>query len=181
MRDDYHVWITVDVRWGDMDAFGHVNNAKYFTYCESARIRYFEELDLEAYREHESHGPAVVSATCNFIRQVHYPATLDVGVRAAKIGRSSFTLDYVILRPPFLVEEPARGDLNLAVNADSPKGTMATYADFASFVLDQVEGDDYLNATVGITTDRQLQWGENVDFEKLAEQAKKDREAAAAQ
>ena len=98
MRDDFRVWITLDVRWGDMDAFGHVNNAKYFTYCESARIRYFEELDLEAYREHESHGPAVVSATCNFIRQVHYPATLDVGVRAAKIGRSSFTLDYVILR-----------------------------------------------------------------------------------
>ncbi len=87
-------------------------------------------------------------------------------------------LDYVILRPPFLVEEPARGDLNLAVNADSPKGTMATYADFASFVLDQVEGDDYLNATVGITTDRQLQWGENVDFEKLAEQSKQLREAA---
>lgn len=90
-------------------------------------------------------------------------------------------LDYVIFRPPFLVEEPARNDLNLAVNEDSPKGTMATYADFASFVLDQIDGNNYLNTTVGITTDRQLQWGENVDFEQLAEQAKKDREAAAAQ
>lgn len=89
-------------------------------------------------------------------------------------------LDYVILRPPFLVEEPAREDLNLVVNGDSPKGTMATYADFASFVLDQVEGDAYLNTTVGITTDRQLQWGQNADFEKLAEQAKQLRDAAEA-
>ena len=101
-RDDFHVWITVDVRWGDMDAYGHVNNARYFTYCESARIRYFEELAaeiaLEGLRERAAHGPAVVSATCNFQRQVHYPATLDVGVRAAAIGRSSFTLDYVIRR-----------------------------------------------------------------------------------
>lgn len=97
-RDDFHVWITVDVRWGDMDAFGHVNNARYFTYCESARIRYFEELALEGLRERASHGPAVVTATCNFQRQVHYPATLDVGVRVSAIGRSSFTFDYVILR-----------------------------------------------------------------------------------
>ena len=87
-------------------------------------------------------------------------------------------LEYVILRPPFLVEEPARGDLKLAVNEDSPKGTMATYADFASFVLDQVDGDDYLNTTVGITTNRQLQWGENADFEKLAEQSEQLRETA---
>ena len=90
-------------------------------------------------------------------------------------------IDYVILRPPFLVDEPARNDLDIAVDEDSPKGTMATYADFASFVLDQVEGDVYRNTTVGITTDRKLQWGENADFDKLAEQAAKDREAAGAQ
>ncbi|UCG72291.1 MAG: NAD(P)H-binding protein [Chromatiales bacterium] len=90
-------------------------------------------------------------------------------------------LGYVILRPPFLVEEPARGDLKVSVNTDSPKQTMLTFADFAAFVLDQVEGDQYLNTTVGLYSDRKLQWGENADFEKLAEQAKKDREAAAAQ
>lgn len=87
-------------------------------------------------------------------------------------------LNYVILRPPFLVEEPARNDLNIAVNQHSPKGTMATYADFASFVLDQVEGDKYLNTTVGITTDRQLKWGKNADFEDLAKQSEQLREAA---
>ncbi len=94
MRDDYRRWITIAVRWGDMDAFGHVNNAKYFTYCESARISYFESIGISAQREATQRAPAVVTATCNFRRQVHYPATLDVGVRTAKIGRTSFTLDY---------------------------------------------------------------------------------------
>lgn len=94
MRELFHRWITVPVRWGDMDAFGHVNNAKYFTYCESARIAYFEAIGLGAQRESAGEAPAVVTATCNFLRQVHYPATLEVGVRTVKIGRSSFNLEY---------------------------------------------------------------------------------------
>jgi len=87
-------------------------------------------------------------------------------------------LDYVILRPPFLVEEPARGDLKVSVDTDSPKQTMLTFADFAAFVLDQIEGDQYLNTTVGLYSDRKLQWGQNADFEKLAEQSKQLREVA---
>lgn len=98
MREAFQHWQPIDVRWGDMDAFGHVNNAAYFTYCESARISYFEVLDLDAHRGAPDHGPAVVTATCNFHRQVHHPAALDVGARATKIGGKSFTLEYVILR-----------------------------------------------------------------------------------
>lgn len=93
---DYRHWITVPVRWGDMDAFGHVNNAKYFTYCESARISYFQAIGLGAQITTPDHGPSVVTATCNFRQQVHHPATLEVGVRAVKIGRTSFPLEYGI-------------------------------------------------------------------------------------
>ncbi len=93
---DFRHWITVPVRWGDMDAFGHVNNAKYFTYCESARISYFQAIGLGAQTTTPVHGPSVVTATCNFRQQVHHPATLEVGVRAAKIGRTSFPLEYGI-------------------------------------------------------------------------------------
>ena len=92
-REEFNVWITVPVRWGDMDAFGHVNNAAYFTYCESARIRYFEMIGLTVDGSQDE-GPAVVSATCNFRRQVQHPATLEVGARVTKIGKSSFTLEY---------------------------------------------------------------------------------------
>ena len=98
MPADFNVRIPVEVRWGDMDSYGHVNNAVYFTYCESGRMRYFEAIDLASYREDESHGPAVVTAECQFLRQVHYPSHLEVGARATKVGRSSFTLEYVIRR-----------------------------------------------------------------------------------
>ena len=81
-------------------------------------------------------------------------------------------LEYVIFRPPFLVEEPARKDYKLSVNANSPKGTMMTYADFGAFVLEQVSGNQYLGSSVGMYTDRPLKFGENADFEKLAKEAK---------
>jgi nucleoside-diphosphate-sugar epimerase len=79
-------------------------------------------------------------------------------------------LDFVIFRPGFMVEEPARHDLKFAVNQDSPKQRMLTYADFAAFVLDQVEGNAYLDSTVGVYTDRVLQFGKNADFGKLSKQ-----------
>ncbi|MEM9596121.1 MAG: thioesterase family protein [Acidobacteriota bacterium] len=98
MRDDFRLWYPIDVRWGDMDAFGHVNNARYFTYCESARIAYFDAIRLDELKAAPDHGPAVVSATCNFRRQVHYPDALDVGARTSRIGGKSFTLEYEIFR-----------------------------------------------------------------------------------
>ncbi|MEM9555854.1 MAG: thioesterase family protein [Acidobacteriota bacterium] len=112
MRDHYATWHVEPVRWGDMDAYGHVNNAKYFTYCESARMLYFQRIRLDEASAEESaaagaeapdsgppaFGPALVQADLNFRRQVHYPAVLEVGVRATKVGTKSFTLEYVVAR-----------------------------------------------------------------------------------
>lgn len=90
-------------------------------------------------------------------------------------------LEFVIFRPAFLVEEPRRNDLQFAVNQDSPKGRILTYADFAAFVLSQVSGNQYLAKTVGMYTERELKFGANVDFEKLAkEAAEKAKRAGAA-
>lgn len=85
---------TIAVRWGDMDTMGHVNNAKYFTYCESARMSYFAAVRMNDHREHDRQGPALASATLNFRRQVHYPAVIEVATRVTDIGRSSFKMEY---------------------------------------------------------------------------------------
>jgi len=86
----------ITVRWGDMDSLGHVNNAKYFTYAESARMSYFAAVRMQEHREGERYGPALVTATLNFRRQVRYPAELEVATRVSEIGRSSFKMEYEI-------------------------------------------------------------------------------------
>lgn len=95
-RDQFKYWKTIEVRWGDMDAQGHVNNAVYFTYLESARVELIRKTGYEGKQAGSVEGPALVSTSCDFKRQVIYPATLDVGVRVEKIGRRSFEMSYGI-------------------------------------------------------------------------------------
>ena len=96
-RDDFCYWITIEVRWGDMDKQGHVNNAVYFTYCESARISLFESIGSYG-RRAGTQGPSLVSAACDFKRQVVFPATVDIGVRVGDISRRSFHMYYGLFR-----------------------------------------------------------------------------------
>ncbi|MGH9755108.1 MAG: acyl-CoA thioesterase [Blastocatellia bacterium] len=95
-RNQFKYWKTIEVRWGDMDAQGHVNNAVYFTYCESARVELLRKIGYKGKQAGADEGPALVSASCDFKRQVVYPATLDVGVRVERIGRRSFEMSYGI-------------------------------------------------------------------------------------
>jgi acyl-CoA thioester hydrolase len=78
-----------------MDAVGHVNNAAYFTYCESGRLEYFEQIGVGRF-EQATAGPALAHAALNFRRQVRHPAVLDVGVRVVEVGNRSFRMDYGI-------------------------------------------------------------------------------------
>ena len=98
-RDDFHFWWPVTVRWGDMDAMGHVNNSLYFQYLECARVGYFEGLgwnsrDVSPARQ----GPVVVTQTFNYRRQLHYPAEVEVGVACTEVRRRSFVFAYGVFR-----------------------------------------------------------------------------------
>lgn len=86
----------VAVRWSDMDSLGHVNNALYFTYCETARMGLFDRLRV-AEGAHGT-GPVLKTASCTFERQLTFPAMLAVEVPCAKVGRTSFTLAYALHR-----------------------------------------------------------------------------------
>jgi len=83
--------ISIPVLWGDMDMLGHVNNARFFRWLESGRIAYAERIGLLATRES---GPILATTTCDFLRPVVYPATVVVGVRTAKVGTTSITMEY---------------------------------------------------------------------------------------
>lgn len=80
------------VAWGDMDAFGHVNNTKYYRYMESARIEYLSQI--EAF----NHGlvSVISSSSCRYLRPVFYPDTLKIGVSVVEIRNSGFRMAYVL-------------------------------------------------------------------------------------
>ena len=86
----------IPVRWGDMDAMGHVNNTVYFRYMEQARIGWFESLlpRGEAWR---TIGIVIVNASCNFKKPINYPGTVEVRVFSGAPGGSSVQTFYELL------------------------------------------------------------------------------------
>lgn len=95
-REDFRQFIPMSVRWGDMDALGHVNNVQYYRYGESGRIAYFEPLEQEDPRFWKDYGIILASMGCDFLAQVHYPAQLEIGTRVSRIGRSSIGMQSAI-------------------------------------------------------------------------------------
>ncbi|MBC7780226.1 MAG: acyl-CoA thioesterase [Proteobacteria bacterium] len=94
--DDFHLMLTVSlpVRWGDMDAQGHVNNVQYFRFTEQARIEWFDRFVPD--RHHDGKGPVVAQTSCRFIRSIVYPATIEILIYCAVPGRSSFRHRYLL-------------------------------------------------------------------------------------
>ena len=80
--------IVIPIRWGDMDAMGHVNNTLYFRYMEIARIDWLHGLGVDT--DGRSEGPLIVNAFCNFIKQLAYPGDILARHYIANPGKSSF-------------------------------------------------------------------------------------------
>ena len=83
----------VPIRWGDMDAVGHVNNTLYFRYMEQARLEWMESLGLLGARHHEG-SPVIVNASCTFLIPFTYPGTVELRVSLGRPGRSSVVSYY---------------------------------------------------------------------------------------
>lgn len=90
--------LDLDVRWGDMDALGHVNNAAYLTYFESARVDWLTKVAAGASVGHgTADGPVVVNSFIEYRRPVVYPARIRVRLYCAPPGRSSFDTSYELV------------------------------------------------------------------------------------
>jgi acyl-CoA thioester hydrolase len=80
--------MVIPIRWGDMDAMGHVNNTLYFRYLEIVRIEWM--YSVGATPDPLGQGPLIVNAFCNFIEQLEYPGDVLAKHYVAEPGRSSF-------------------------------------------------------------------------------------------
>ncbi len=79
------------VAWGDMDAFGHVNNVLYLRYFESARVYFF--ADIPNYAGFSGPvKPVLAGISCEYKRPVVYPDTLTLHVGVKSMGNSSFKM-----------------------------------------------------------------------------------------
>ena len=94
---DFPVRIEIPVAWGDMDAFGHVNNVVYLRWFESARIAWFERVGISDRRD-GGIGPILASTHCQYLRPLAYPDTILAEATVTRLGRSSFDMAHRIVR-----------------------------------------------------------------------------------
>ena len=80
--------MSIPIRWGDMDAMGHINNTLYFRYMETARIDWC--LSLNIMPEQSKQGIVIVNAYCTFRQQLRYPGDVRVKMYVTNVGHSSF-------------------------------------------------------------------------------------------
>lgn len=93
---------TFEMAWGDMDALGHMNNARYFDYFQEARIDWLKGLDIHL---NQAIGPVVVHVACTFLKPVIYPANITIVSSIIKIGTTSMTIGHQLYQDNNLMAE----------------------------------------------------------------------------
>lgn len=84
----------LEVRWRDLDAFDHVNNASYLGYIEEARVRWFKSLSADW--AGETAAPIMAAVTVNYRRPINWPETVRIELSAERIGTKSLTVGHRI-------------------------------------------------------------------------------------
>lgn len=130
----YPVTVSVPVAWGDMDAFGHVNNTIYLRWFESARIAYFMRIGLADPRTSGGKGPILARATVDYRLPLEFPDTIRASGTVLKLGNTSFTMGY-------------------RVTSDANKGAVAAEGEGVVVLIDYEKGgkvplDDALRARI---------------------------------
>ncbi len=82
------------VRWRDLDAFNHVNNANYLTYLEEARLQWLHRVP--DWINSES-APVLAASELQYRRPIPWPRTLHVELNCSRVGNSSITLAHRIV------------------------------------------------------------------------------------
>jgi acyl-CoA thioester hydrolase len=80
--------MTMPIRWGDMDAMGHVNNTVYFRYMEIIRLQWMLDTGIPA--NPKGLGPVIINAFCNFHVELQFPGEVLARLYTTDVGRTSF-------------------------------------------------------------------------------------------
>jgi len=86
----------IQVAWGEMDALQHVNNSVYFKYFETARLDFFNQINLLVELNTTGIGPVLSETNARFKRPVTFPDTLVIGVKISDIHQDRFVMHYTV-------------------------------------------------------------------------------------
>ena len=78
----------IPIRWGDMDAMGHVNNTIYFRYLEQLRVDWLNSVNCQL--DPKGEGVVIVNAFCNFYKQLEFPGEVLMKMYVSDPGRTTF-------------------------------------------------------------------------------------------
>lgn len=93
----FPVVVELDVAWGDMDSYAHVNNVVYFRYFESARIAYLDRVGWMKSMKVADYGPIVASTQARYRRPLEYPDRIWVGARLLDMQADRVTLEHRVV------------------------------------------------------------------------------------
>ncbi|MGL0948001.1 acyl-CoA thioesterase [Vibrio vulnificus] len=97
LLQDFPVVTEINVVWGEMDALQHINNVVYFRYFETARIEYFNKINLMDEIKRNQIGPVLSETQCRYRIPVTFPDTLLIGSRVSEVGEDRFTMEYQVI------------------------------------------------------------------------------------
>lgn len=136
---DFKVSVNQPVAWGDMDAFGHVNNTVYLKYFETARVKYFDDIpELAGFKGDEI--PVLANITCNFKKPVVYPDILEVKVAVKEMGHASMKIVCEMISPKVGLAATAECTIVLI---DIKKGHSVRIPNVWRAAIEKVEGKTF--------------------------------------
>ena len=94
--ESFPVVIDLNVAWGDMDSYQHVNNTVYFRYFESARIVYLERIDFADRLKNDGIGPILGHTQCKYLKPLTFPDSICVGARTTEIRDDRYIMELKI-------------------------------------------------------------------------------------
>jgi acyl-CoA thioester hydrolase len=85
----------IEVRWRDLDAFNHVNNATYLTYLEQARLVWLKQVPGTWFDAHAV--PVMAACEINYLRPIGWPADIVIELGCERMGKRSLTISHRIV------------------------------------------------------------------------------------
>jgi acyl-CoA thioester hydrolase len=93
---DYRFFQAIEIRYSDIDAQRHVNNARYFTYMEQARTKYIKVLGIWEGSNFDVIGIILAEQSCRYLSPIQLESDIKVGVRTTRLGEKSIETQYSI-------------------------------------------------------------------------------------